>query len=335
MKKILCQFHPYKSAYSQRGLTLIELLVALALGSMIVLAAVAALTVSRQGFSTVDASSQLRDNGRFATSIMRRLITQAGYLDFKYASTHASSAFKMGDPTATGVEPSIKGFNNAAFSQALAIGTTNSPSATGINNSDMLVLRFQPGSVTMADGTEKADYSMIDCLGNRLDSVALSSKDRIISVFHIDTSVGEPTLMCTSRNETTGIWQTQPLVQGIESLQILYGVDGVTPGSAPAASSTTDSVPEQYLRADEMVTSNAEDTNENWARVRSVRVGMVMRGPVGSSSEKTVPAQYPLGKSGVMNSSSDPGSEFASKDDARLRQTLNFTVHLRNPQDPA
>ena len=175
---------------------------------------------------------------------------------------------------------------------------------------------------------------MINCGGERLDSIAVTSKDRNISAFHIAESAGEPTLMCTSRNETTGTWQTQPLVQGIESLQILYGVDGVTPGAAPTA--TVDSVPERYLRADQLVVAgDDENTNANWARVRSIRLGMVLRGPGGSSPEKTVPAQYPLGKSGIMNSSSDPGSEFESKNDARLRQTVTFTIHLRNIQDPA
>ncbi|MFN5940974.1 MAG: PilW family protein, partial [Polaromonas sp.] len=49
------------------GLTLVELLVALAISAVIALAAISALIVSRQGFTTVDAASQLRDNARFAT----------------------------------------------------------------------------------------------------------------------------------------------------------------------------------------------------------------------------------------------------------------------------
>lgn len=314
----------------QRGITLVELLVALALGSLIVMAAVAALTVSRQGFNTVDASSQLRDNGRFATSIIRRIVTQAGYLDFKYASNTAASAFKMGGPSTADVEPNLKGFNNAAYSQDLVIGTSSTPTATGVNSSDMLVLRFQSGSVTMADGTEKADFSMIDCGGNRIDVPATSSTDRYTSVFYIAQSAGEPVLMCAWRDESTGTWSNQPLVQGVESLQILYGTDGVTPGAAPTA--VTDSVPERYLRADQLTAPTAAGTNDNWARVRSIRVGMVLRGPVGSAPELTVPAQYPLGATGVMNTSGDAGSSFASQNDGRLRQTVTFTIHLRNSQ---
>src|SRR5690606_36129980 len=104
--------HATRRRATQRGMTLVELMVALLLGSLIVLAAMAALTVSRQGFLAVDASAQLRDNARFATSIIRRLATQAAYLDFKHASTLAGTAFKVGASTVAEIEPSLKGFNN-------------------------------------------------------------------------------------------------------------------------------------------------------------------------------------------------------------------------------
>ena len=57
----------------QQGLTLVELMVAMAISLLITLAAVAALIVSRQGFTALDASSQLRDNGRFAADLLQRL----------------------------------------------------------------------------------------------------------------------------------------------------------------------------------------------------------------------------------------------------------------------
>ena len=66
-------------AKKQTGLTLIELLVAMTIGLLIVLAAAAALLVSRQGFFAVDAASQLRDNARYAQDIIQRLGVQAGF----------------------------------------------------------------------------------------------------------------------------------------------------------------------------------------------------------------------------------------------------------------
>ena len=89
-----------------RGLTLVELLVAMAVGLVVVLAAISALSVARRGFTTVDAASQLRDNGRFAADMIQRIGVQAGYKDVFFAATRPKSA--ASDPP-----PSVMGFNDA------------------------------------------------------------------------------------------------------------------------------------------------------------------------------------------------------------------------------
>ena len=66
----------------QRGLTLIELLVALGLGLLVVIIAATALLTGQQGYRAVDASTQLRDRERFATDLISRVIIQAGFQDF-------------------------------------------------------------------------------------------------------------------------------------------------------------------------------------------------------------------------------------------------------------
>jgi type IV pilus assembly protein PilW len=322
---------PLTGSKNHLGLTLVELLVAMALSLLVVLAAVSALVVARQGFSSVDASSQLRDNGRFAAGIMQRLLVQSGFLDFSYAINTAASEFKLAgavpDP-----EPSIRGVNNAMYTQSLALGNTATSPANGVNGSDMLVLRYQIGET--APGSNKSDNTMIYCNGDTpKNTIAQNANDRIWSVFHVavNADTKEPSLMCTWRDDASGNWYTQPLVQGIETMQVLYGVDGVTPGAAPTGA--TDSVPERYLRADQLNAPTVQATNENWRRVRSVRIGLVLRGPEGSSAQRNVPAQYPLGRKDVMNTADDIGSEFTAKTDGRLRQTVTFTVHLRNSQN--
>ena len=62
---------------AQAGLTLIELMVAMVISLVIVLAATAALLIARQGFTSVDAASQLRDSARFAQDVLQRLGVQA------------------------------------------------------------------------------------------------------------------------------------------------------------------------------------------------------------------------------------------------------------------
>jgi type IV pilus assembly protein PilW len=105
----------------------------------------------------------------------------------------------------------------------------------------------------------------------------------------------------------------------------------------------TTSVADRYLRADQMtVAANPVGTNANWRRVRSLRIGMILRGPAGSSPESTTqPTLYPLGQApdsnggsagSALSSASDPGTIYSPTADRRLRQVVTFTVHLRNDQ---
>ena len=330
--------HMHSPPSSIRGLTLVELLVAMALGLIITLAAVSALVISQQGFRSVDAASQVRDNARFASDIMRRVILQAGYLSPQFAIDR-NHGFSLNNAVAS--EPNIKGFNNATYlidsedSESLVTGATNTvpTSLRGVNGSDMLVVRYQVGHATTGG---VADRSMINCLGNVETVTPANPDERLFSVFHIsNTASGEPALMCTWRNETTGNWETKPLIEGVERLQILYGTHNVTPSTAPTALPSTTLTPaaNRYLRADQLVvTGDDAATNTNWSRVRSIRIGMVLRGLNGSApTTANGPAIFPLGLA-VLGSTNDPGTEPVTPNDGRLRQTVNFTVHLRNPQ---
>ncbi|CAM3515970.1 PilW family protein [Paracidovorax anthurii] len=325
MSKPTCS---HLSRHSQQGLTLVELLVAMAVSLLVVMAAVAAMSTARAGFRSVDAASQLRDNGRLAESIMRRIILQGGFINARYA-VNVGSDFPL---PAQNTEPNIKGFNNAGFDAGLATGSATSAGGgnAGLNGSDLLIVRYQSGEVTPGGA---GDRTMIGCDGT-VETPPVNAADRMVSVFYVDTpaGTGQPSLMCARRcvSAPSGFCST-PLVEGVENLQVLYGVDGVTPGGV--VTEATDTIPKQYLRADQLTSASNTATLANWRRVRSIRVGMVLRGPAGSAPETAVPAQYPLGTRGVMDTVADPGSAFASQRDARLRQSVTFTVHLRNPQD--
>lgn len=327
---------------AQYGLTLVELLVALVISLLIALAAISALTATQRGFNTVDASSQLRDNGRFAADLLQRLGVQSGFKDRIYAGTNPTLNL-VG--VQTNPAPNVMGFNNALFSNSQNTATSRTGSVIGFG-SDVLILRFQTSETTPGSGL--ADGSMIDCSGNRLADAPLDRNDRIISIIHVAISLGEPSLMCSVLNPTTGLFSTQPIIQGVENFQVLYGTDGVTAGVAPptlpaSAAAISDSVPDRYLRADQLtVAGDAVGTNANWRRVRSLRVGLVLRGPLNSQQERVVQTFYPLGAarssgsaatgSALSNNTDDPGTVFAPAADGRLRQVVTLTVHFRNDQ---
>ena len=238
-------------------------------------------------------------------------------------------------------EPSVFGINNAKRSTSTAwdAGSTWGTSDAG-KNSDILVLRAHVSTTTGEVGSP-SDGSMIDCLGEA-PPVTSELDGGFFNILHVQaSSAGEPALMCT-RAAAGGGFEAQPLVQGVESFQVLYGVDNVVPNTAPTGA--TDSVPDRYLRADQLtVTGNDAATYANWRRVRSLRIGMVLRSQPGSAVDTASQTFYPLGTSrssasGAIGSAfahatNDPGTVFTPPVDRRLRQVVTFTVHLRNFQD--
>lgn len=325
-----------------RGLTLIELLVAMAVGLVVVLAAVSALTVARRGFTTVDAASQLRDNGRFAADMIQRIGVQTGYKDVYFAATNRQQ-------TATDPAPSVMGFNNAKVNLTAPLTTSTEWPATEAGvNSDVLIMQYQVSQTLTLTSDTGADKSMIDCAGNAPATVAnvndAGARDaRMASIFSVGLSQGEPSLLCTYLDATTNTWMSSPIVQGVENFQVLYGVDGVTANTLTPSSAAAPNVPNAYLRADQMaVAGNPTATNVNWRRVRSLRIGMVLRSAKGAAQDSESQIFYPFGPakngdqgvrgSAFANADDDPGTVFQPTPDGRLRQVMTFTIHLRNEQ---
>lgn len=326
----------------QRGLTLIELLVSMGLGLLVVVVAGAALLLGRQGYDTVDSSTQIRDRQRLAIDLITRTIVQAGFED--YGS--ATATFRASAADKALLEPDIFGWNNAIYappgtlliSSSGTITNGNRPGKCGVsdtsckNGSDILVVRYQ-GVADPADAN-KSDDTMLNCGGWGERGLTTNDlNERGASIFHLRTGAdGEPSLYCAYYNHKDGKWNAStPLIEGVESFQILYGTDRVTPNTVPVKDDPAqDSIAEQWLRADQLsVAGNDVATRDNWRRVRAVRVGLVLRGPVGSAPQSIASTSVPLG-SAYANNTNDVGSELAIPADRRLRMTSTFTVHVRS-----
>src|SRR6218665_3659068 len=128
----------------QHGMTLIELMVAMALGLLIVLAAAASLLFAREGFTAVDAASQLRDNGRFLQNLVLRLGAQTGYKNLRFAT----ETKRLGDAPGNALAPpDIFGVNNAkrGTQSEWDSGTERQSGEVG-HARHILVLRYQTSS---------------------------------------------------------------------------------------------------------------------------------------------------------------------------------------------
>lgn len=327
----------------QAGVTLVELLVAMTVGLLVTIVALSTLILSRSGYSAVDSSSQLVDRERFVVDSLSRVISQAGFQDYNSKSsalmTRAISKKLGGDP-----EPDLFGWNNAFYTELsdLQISSTtnivdgNRPTKCGTitdtscqNGSDILAVRFQgSGTVATPDGT------MLNCMGNAEPGIITGDlNERAANIMYVarDSNTGEPSLYCSYYKISSGTWVAgQPLIEGVESMQLLFGTDNVVPATAPTfVAADSDTITDRWLRADQLkVADNPAATKENWRRVRAIRVGLLLRGPVASAQERVSATFAPLGT--VYSSSADTGSSLTTAADGRLRRVVNFTVHLRN-----
>lgn len=314
---------------SQRGFTLVELMVALAISLIVALAACMALLAAQRGYAAVDSSSRLRENARFAAELIERLALQAGYQDLTSAvdTRQEAQSFLSQDPA-----PDIMGWDNAVIS---GLGTGSLSSSNGsrpascasgsgtacANGSDVLQLRFYGSS----DASGNADGSIIDCAGNAQKTIPYNDvSKRAYSVFYVDVQGQEPTLMCAYLDPASNTFKSTPLVTGVESFQVLYGMDGV---SASGALSAASGAPQTWLRADQISagTLTATQINANWRRVRRIRIGMVLRGPPRAAADTTVGVYAPLGSSDTVSQLN------VTANDGRVRQVISMTIALRNP----
>lgn len=306
----------------QAGLTLVELLVAMAVSLLIAIAAVSVLVAGRHGFSTVDAASQLRDNARFAADLLTRVALQTGYREILYAATTRKGAISA----AANPDPGVYGANDA---RPGAADPAHAFAPNGTNGSDVLVLRYQVPETLAGSGI--ADPSVIDCSGQSAPDAAVAKgrDETLANVYYVDIYKGEPTLFCVTVSPAGAVGTPQPLVPGVETFQVLFGADSVTPGVAPTL--PADSVVDRLLRADELeVPADPVATYANWRRVRSIRIGMVLRAPPSALEDRSPETLFPLGS--TMHAAADPGSSYTPAVDGRLRQVVTFTIHLRNDQ---
>lgn len=336
----------------QRGVTLVELLIAMVISLVVIIAASSVYLISGQSFNTVDAGSQLQDSARFGTYILRRMVQQAGFEDYSEFAANQSRAksASVASIDEVCVQTDVCGFNNRVVTVAQIksgnAGTTGT--LIGPFYTDTLAVQFQGQSPIVSDGagggtpkknadsTIMADGSMIDCSGNPYPASVTSPPDRAMSVLFVALRVaGEPELYCTSKASDTGAGRAAvPLVRGVEVFKVMYEVGTDTDG---------DGTPDQFrwVRADQVKnlaiavkpSDNAVSQEVfNWQNVVAVRFGMVVRGELGSATKVDIATGpktlYPLGTD--LSDAANPGSIYVPPNDTRLRRVVTFTTHIRN-----
>ena len=211
---------------AQRGVTLTELMIALVLGALVVLAATAMVVSSRSTYRTQDESTRLAESARFGLELGNRLVRLAGYTNF--GDDVAVPASYTIDPAWT--------VDSYAFNGPNLVGANDSVpgGGSGINGSDSLTIRFFGSS---AQGSTLPDGNVLDCAGSPVPqapssaTTAITNVARSYNVLFVEADPdGEPALKCQRQtyDPVTGVASgvasdKQTLIRGVEDFQVLYG----------------------------------------------------------------------------------------------------------------
>jgi type IV pilus assembly protein PilW len=310
----------------QRGLTLVELMIALAVGSLVVLLASVLLSIGNGAFANQSESVALDDGGRFAIEAITRSIRQAAFVNWDIDGS-ASEMWSSSSASVAGLD--------ARTLTKTSEGILD-PRTDVVNGSDILALRFAgAGPAPLGDG------SIVNCAGFGVPASAKES-ERGWSIFYVGRGDdGETELRCKYRGKNS--WNADAIVRGVDSFQVLYGVDT---DSAP------DGVANAYLTATALnqlddtlglVGSSQQERDRDfnrkthWKRVTSIRIGILLHGQRNTRSSDP-PVNYDLfGLTySAMHGMRDQGTRISESQmtpelKGRNRQLVSATIVLRNP----
>jgi type IV pilus assembly protein PilW len=367
-----------QSKRRQRGLTLVELMVALLIGLLLTGGAIQVFLANRAAFAFNESMQRVQENGRFALDTLMFNSRMAGYIGclsgvnvFNNLNSSTTLPFNFAQAV-TGFEAAGTGPGDPTFAAA-AVDPTNSTNAAdwapnlaapilnrAIKGSDVLVIRsvspvshalvgaYNSGTAVFA-GATPADYSVgdiaivSDCTKASVFQITGVTDTTAGGVTRVDlahTAVGTPgnnlatwntdqqygdgaqvaraqtwayyvgrgsgghpalfqlRLQTTSGTTTAALDPPEELVDNVDTMQVLYGVDN-----------DADNDVDVYSKADAVA---------NWANVVAVRIGLLMRAPDEYGAE-TDTSTYVVNETG-----------FDPVNDRRVRQVFTTTTGLRN-----
>ena len=338
------KFSASKLKWTQRGITLTELMVSLVVSLILLSGVVMLYSGSKSSYRTGESLSRVQEKARFAFDLLTHEIRQAGF-----HGCAAVSEVQNISRRATGIDIGlgIVGFEfngGGAWVPALP-GYLAADAAIGdvvevIRASDrgMALLQFTPptqapilGNNSL--GLKMGDLVMVsDCAKTDIFTLSGSTQQdpNAITVLEFnDTTVNYSTRLSKEYDTTATVHKfiatsffiglnnqvptlyrvingvdKQPLVDGIEDMQVLYGI------SVAGRRSTT---VQQYVRADQI----------NGRMVMSVRIALLVAGLEQVALEKRI-YRSPI-VDGVKLFAAPDGTE-----DRKIRREFVATIALRN-----
>ena len=182
----------------QAGFSLVELMIAITLGLIVLLAVGSIFIGSRQTYRVQEDNARLQEAGRYALEVLGRSIRQAG--------ANAEMNFNK---TAVALQCNVPGVCDA-------IGGADGVIVAGVASPDTLIVQFYAGSEELNSGSGL--WIARDCTGGQAVLGAV-----VTNTF----SINGTNLRCTG--SVGGV--PQPLVDNVVDFQVVYGIDNDLSGN--------------------------------------------------------------------------------------------------------
>ena len=369
----------------QRGLTLIEIMVALVMGLVLIAGIGAVFVANKQTYRYQESLSRLQENGRIALELIARDIRASGYTGCGGRSTKIKNTVNKSTSILFAFGDALTGFDSNVSYQAptSTVGTKASwvPNAGDmfldmaifgsgpfpVENSDVISLRVvDPTRCKVSKHNDEAAVFFTTPCDLKKNEIVMVSDCSNAAILQIDNTTGYPSGGSGKTNvvhnagvggQDPGNWtkdlghnyarnggifkiktytyyvadtgrgtdpaspllglyrvsddaKPEELVEGVENMQFLYGMDGDVNGSADIYERATDSTP--------------------WSNVRSVRISLRLRAPDLKVLPKSQGFQLDYNDSSLNIPDASQTTSWGQVSDTAWRQVFTTTVNLRN-----
>lgn len=323
-----------------KGFSLIELMVAMAIGLIISAASFSAYLGASGASRVAEAQARMNEDAQAALSLLTQQLRMAGSNPNQPDRINDAS---RRNPVYGPASYPTGGYAMSNFTVRGCDGKFNPPTVPGPDRLDNLVCDDQPADPDSLAVSYEADrFNTIptaggfpsDCLGNKLGTITATlptldvavPKDVAYAVavnrFYVGVSSSQvPSLYCkgSGLNGDGTASTAKPLVENIEDMQFSYGAVQASTATADVASA----VVAGYLTASEVLTqvnmAGLPNDAQRWAKVVAVRICIVARSETAVVAD-AASARY-LKCDGTLET---------SPPDLRLRHAYYATVVLRN-----
>jgi type IV pilus assembly protein PilW len=213
----------HKNLHPSRGVSLVELMVGLAIGLLLALAASSAYMYSKQSFNSTSETAQAEENGRFALNLLTRFIQSSGFAMIDTKSNYPTSAL---DQRISGCDFGYTDMGGPPNFTCLTAAVTDTFASSSLR------VVFETDQSRLGGG----DFEGANCIGETANAVVETGVTRtfqttsyfFVSSTTVKTEYGTTTmgqLSCLPGDTGTGVatgQQQQPLIPGIVQIDFRY-----------------------------------------------------------------------------------------------------------------